>query len=138
MLCSKHYQRARLRGELPVGLRRAKRRAAGRAKGKYGEGHVNVLGYREVRTSSKNQLEHRVLVEKAIGRRLTKGEVVHHVDGNKSNNAISNLVLCPNQAYHKMLHRTADFDRGYTKGFADGLAQAAASTEGKANGSANW
>lgn len=37
--------------------------------------------------------EHRVVVEKSIGRRLEPWEVVHHKDGNPSNNAIDNLEV---------------------------------------------
>lgn len=39
------------------------------------------------------KLYHRVLVESFIGRKLRKDEVVHHKDGNKLNNDISNLVI---------------------------------------------
>lgn len=35
--------------------------------------------------------EHRLVVEKALGRYLERDEDVHHVDGNKQNNHIDNL-----------------------------------------------
>jgi len=47
--------------------------------------------------------EHRYLVEKLIGRKLLSGEVVHHIDGNKKNNDISNLRLMTN-GEHVSLH----------------------------------
>lgn len=37
--------------------------------------------------------EHRYLVEQFIGRKLSRNEVVHHIDGNKKNNDISNLKV---------------------------------------------
>ena len=37
--------------------------------------------------------EHRVVAEQTLGRPLEKGEVVHHIDGDKKNNHPSNLVV---------------------------------------------
>ena len=44
--------------------------------------------------------EHRLAMEKKIGRLLTKIEVVHHKDENKLNNSIRNLKLCANNGTH--------------------------------------
>lgn len=50
----------------------------------------------------------RAVAEKALGRRLTTQEQVHHVDEDPYNNEPSNLVICPDYAYHRLLHvRTA-------------------------------
>ena len=49
--------------------------------------------------------EHVMLAEKALGKRLPAKAQVHHADGNKSNNAPSNLVICEDGAYHALLHR---------------------------------
>jgi hypothetical protein len=38
-------------------------------------------------------MEHRWVMEQQLGRQLTKGEVVHHRDGNKANNAPENLQV---------------------------------------------
>lgn len=38
--------------------------------------------------------EHILIMENHLGRALEKGEVVHHIDGNKQNNQIENLDLC--------------------------------------------
>lgn len=43
---------------------------------------------------------HRLVMEKHLGRHLTKEEVVHHIDGDKSNNNLENLSLYPNHAQH--------------------------------------
>ncbi len=48
---------------------------------------------------------HILVAEKALGHTLPTGAVVHHVDGNKQNNAASNLVICQDNAYHLFLHR---------------------------------
>ena len=46
--------------------------------------------------------EHRYVMEKYLGRYLTKKEVVHHIDGNPKNNDISNLKLYATNAEHIM------------------------------------
>ena len=44
------------------------------------------------------------VVEKAIGRHLKFPEKVHHVDDNPNNYNNDNLVLCPDDVYHCLLH----------------------------------
>jgi len=48
--------------------------------------------------------EHILAAEKAIGKSLPKGAVVHHVNENKSDNRNENLVICENTIYHHLLH----------------------------------
>jgi hypothetical protein len=45
-------------------------------------------------------LEHRLIMERYLGRYLSPEEVVHHKDGNPSNNKIENLELFPSQSDH--------------------------------------
>lgn len=47
---------------------------------------------------------HIVIAQTVLGRTLPKGAHVHHVDGNGHNNEYTNLVICPSQAYHMLLH----------------------------------
>lgn len=49
-------------------------------------------------------LAHVVLAERALGKPLPQGVEVHHADGNTLNNTPSNLVICQDRAYHKLLH----------------------------------
>ena len=55
--------------------------------------HKNALGY--VR-------EHRLKMEKVIGRYLSKGEVVHHKDRNKKNNKMVNLTLLSKKEHDRV------------------------------------
>jgi hypothetical protein len=47
--------------------------------------------------------QHRIVMEKIIGRKLRKGEIVHHIDENKKNNDPNNLQVMT-QSEHARLH----------------------------------
>jgi hypothetical protein len=49
--------------------------------------------------------EHRLVAERAIGRPLLDGELVHHKDENKQNNDPSNLEVVQGNAEHFVRHR---------------------------------
>ena len=49
-------------------------------------------------------LEHRLVMSEHLGRLLEPGEVVHHKDGNRSNNAIENLELMASNKEHAATH----------------------------------
>ena len=51
--------------------------------------------------------EHVVIAETALGKPLPEGDIVHHVDAVRTNNANTNLVVCQDQAYHSLLHMRA-------------------------------
>ena len=52
------------------------------------------------RTKQGYILEHRLVVEQALGRHLDPKETVHHIDGDSQNNEISNLMLFGSNATH--------------------------------------
>jgi HNH endonuclease len=47
--------------------------------------------------------EHCLIAERVLGRRLARSEEVHHIDGNRANNANTNLMILPRH-YHHWLH----------------------------------
>lgn len=49
--------------------------------------------------------EHVVVAERALGRPLPAGAEVHHINENTADNRPANLVICPDHAYHALLHR---------------------------------
>lgn len=63
------------------------------------DGYVKIL----VVGQGKYENEHRVLMEKHLGRKLKKEEHVHHIDGNKQNNLLENLIILGKNE-HAQLH----------------------------------
>lgn len=47
---------------------------------------------------------HREKIEQLLGRKLTKQERVHHIDGDKSNDDIENLYYCESVGVHTKIH----------------------------------
>jgi hypothetical protein len=58
--------------------------------------HRRKDGYFRINIDGKRILFHRYV----LGNKLKKGEVVHHVDGNPSNNDLSNLMIFKSQSDH--------------------------------------
>lgn len=92
--CSRHYQAFRKHSD-PM---------ASRPKRADNTGCVRTDGYIIRSVKGKRILDHVQVAERALGHPLPPGAVVHHWDGNPSNNTPRNLVICPSQAYHMALH----------------------------------
>lgn len=75
--------------------------------------YISSDGYKMIRNGKSKQKgigwscyskEHKLVVEKHVGRKLKKSEVIHHIDGNKLNNRIENLYLCKTGREHRVAH----------------------------------
>jgi hypothetical protein len=76
------------------------------------KGWLDNRGYRWIMTpDGREMMEHRYVMERVLGRRLTPDEVVHHRDGIKTHNDPSNLELMTQQAHtsHHRPHRKPCF-----------------------------
>lgn len=98
-MCAKHAQRVRRYGDpnyvTPEDLRRQLSRNAQPTLNK-----VKPTTYKKYL----GRHEHRVIAEQMLGRKLKRGEIVHHKDGNKHNNDPANLAVMT-QADHINEHR---------------------------------
>lgn len=81
-----------------------------RARARWGARHakgktVKPAGYIGLtRGEHKGRLQHVVIMELRLGRRLRPDECVHHIDGDRANNSDDNLALMT-RAGHARLHR---------------------------------
>lgn len=67
-------------------------------------GSQNKQGYICIWRNGKLTKEHIILMEEKIGKKLTKDEVVHHINEIKNDNRIENLMLLT-RSQHIILHR---------------------------------
>jgi len=79
--------------------------------------HVNMEGYvvvlcRDHPHSKKGYvLEHRLMMEQKIRRYLKPEEIVHHINGLKTDNRLKNLQLLKNRSQHMKIHRAEQLAR---------------------------
>ena len=71
-------------------------------KNEYGKGYVTKQGYHLTWTGKRYEPTHRVLLKNS-GYIIPEGHAVHHVDGDKINNELDNLVVLSKRD-HRLLH----------------------------------
>ena len=69
----------------------------------YKGGTISSNGYKIIKIDGKYRFEHRLKMEKYLGRKLLNSEDVHHIDGDKLNNRIDNLLVI-SKSDHARLH----------------------------------
>lgn len=94
--CGTHYRRWLVHGDTSKIMKRAN-----------GDGYM-ALGYLGHQVDGVRKFDHVRIAESALGKPLPAGTVVHHANEIKTDNRNENLVICPNRAYHNLLHARTD------------------------------
>ncbi len=107
-ICTGKWVSENLTGENSYlhGKKQSKEHVEKRVSKTSGENHYNWKngktihqGYVYITLDGRRGYEHTLVAEKALGRRMKKGEVVHHINGNRSDNRNKNLLIC-DKSYH--------------------------------------
>ena len=94
--CNKHWRSNHLYGNPLVVIKC----------GRKNTGFIHTSGYKAHKINGEFILDHREIMEKHLGRKLLPfpEEIVHHIDGNRINNNISNLTVMSGKEHGELHH----------------------------------
>lgn len=92
-LCDCHYRMLRMYGRTT------------RITRPQGTGGLRSDGYIQLFIDGKYKMEHVVMVERLLNKPLPDGAIIHHINEDRADNRYENFVVCPNQAYHMLIHK---------------------------------
>lgn len=73
----------------------------------YRGGTILPNGYKYIEIDGVQREEHRVIMERILGRPLNSDEIVHHINGDKLDNRPANLMITT-RSEHRKLHATKE------------------------------
>jgi hypothetical protein len=79
----------------------------------YLNGYILVYAPENPHNHNKYYGEHRLVMEKKIGRYLEPREFVHHINGVRDDNRIENLILLNGNSEHNYFHKHSWFKKGH-------------------------
>jgi len=71
------------------------------------KGWINSFGYKLLN----KKREHRKIIEEYLGRKLTKDEIVHHINGIPTDNRIENLQVVTRGEHQRLHHLGSHYDK---------------------------
>jgi hypothetical protein len=74
---------------------------------------MSYIGKNGYKYLDRMNAEHRIIVERFLGRKLKKGEVIHHINNNKLDNRTENLKIMTKTEHHKF--HSNNFGKEYSR-----------------------
>lgn len=104
-----HYSRTQKHREICAMTDPNRTKHVGSKNGNWRGGQkISKEGYVSIRINGRYVYEHRIVAGQILGRRLLAGEVVHHKNGNTSDNRPENIHVFASHSEHMKLHMTSD------------------------------